>query len=283
MKHVFFIIALIMPVLLSAQVNNQEAYGNNASAGKYAEIRGIKMYYETYGSGQPLLLIHGNSGSIRDWSAQIPYFAGKYRVIVADSRDHGNTLDTFHMQDSLSYEMMSDDYDALLTYLKIDSALVVGWSDGGINGLLLAMRHPQKVKKLAVTGANLWPDTTAIDPFVHNMFLAQYKRFEARPQSVEKTVVMRHYKLIFTQPNIPTTALKQINCPTLVMAGDHDVIRLQHTILIAQSIPNSNVWIAPNAGHGLPVLQYKNNFNKEVDDFFSRTFKKIQGYDLMRN
>jgi pimeloyl-ACP methyl ester carboxylesterase len=69
----------------------------------------------------------------------------------------------------------------------------------------------------------------------------------------------------------------------LVVAGDHDAVKVQHTALIAQSIPNSNLWIAPNAGHGLIVFQYKDKFNTEVEDFFNRKFKKIQGYDMFKN
>src|ERR1700710_473871 len=137
-------------------------YGRNAAVGKYADIRGFKMYYETYGQGEPLLIIHGNGGSINNFLYQIPYFAKNYHVILADSRAQGKSVDH---ADSLSYEMMTDDLNALLDKLNLKSCYVIGWSDGGINGLLLAIRHPDKVKKLAVTGANLWPDTTAVDPF----------------------------------------------------------------------------------------------------------------------
>jgi len=91
-----------------------------------------------------------------------------YKVILADSRAQGKSVDA---SDTLSYEMMSDDLNALLDTLHLESCYVIGWSDGGINGLLLAMRHPDKVKKLAVTGANLWPDTTAVDPSVYNMVM----------------------------------------------------------------------------------------------------------------
>ena len=140
-------------------------YGRNPAVGKYADIRGFKMYYETYGKGEPLLIIHGNGGSINNFLYQIPYFAQNYQVILADSRAQGKSVDP---SDSLSYEMMTDDLNALLDQLGLKSCYVIGWSDGGINGLLLAIRHPDKVKKLAVTGANLWPDTTAVDPFVYN-------------------------------------------------------------------------------------------------------------------
>jgi len=146
-------------------------YGSNKEVGKYYSIRGFKMYAEVYGTGQPLLIIHGNGGSIDNFLYQIPYFSKKYKVIVADSRAQGKSKDE---SDSLSYEMMADDYAALLDQMKIDSAFVIGWSDGGINGLLLAIRHPEKVKKLAVTGANLWPDTTAVFNDVEQMVLPEY-------------------------------------------------------------------------------------------------------------
>jgi len=102
------------------------------------------MYYEVYGSGEPLLIIHGNGGSINNFLYQIPYFEKNYKVILADSRSQGKSVDN---SDSLSYEMMTDDLNALLDSLHLDSCNVIGWSDGGINGLLLAIRHPDKVKK----------------------------------------------------------------------------------------------------------------------------------------
>jgi len=152
-----------------AQLKDEKIlYGHDSTAGRFYNIRGIKMYCEVYGSGQPLLIIHGNGGSLRDFVYQIPYFSKKYKVIVADSRSQGRSADP---GDSLTYEMMADDYAALLTALAIDSALVIGWSDGGIEGLLLAIRHPEKVKKLAITGANLSPDTTAVSEDIIHMVL----------------------------------------------------------------------------------------------------------------
>jgi pimeloyl-ACP methyl ester carboxylesterase len=134
-------------------------YGNDPLTGKYYSIRGFEMYCEVYGEGRPLLMIHGNGGSPAAFKKNIPYFSKKYKVIVADSRAQGKSEDS---GDSLSFEMMSDDFAALLDILHIRKTYVIGWSDGGINVLLLAMRHPDKVIKLASTGANLWPDSTAI-------------------------------------------------------------------------------------------------------------------------
>ena len=126
------------------------------------------MYAEVYGEGQPLLIIHGNGGSINNFIYQIPYFSTKYKVIVADSRAQGKSADS---GDSLTYEMIADDYAALLDKMNIDSAYVIGWSDGGIEGLLLSIRHPKKVKKLAITGANLVPDTTAVPQEIWDMVI----------------------------------------------------------------------------------------------------------------
>ena len=254
-------------------------FGRNAAIGKYADIRGFKMYYETYGKGEPLLIIHGNGGSINNFLYQIPYFAKSYQVILADSRAQGKSADP---ADSLSYEMMTDDLNALLDKLNLKSCYVIGWSDGGINGLLLAIRHPDKVKKLAVTGANLWPDSTAVDPFVYNWALNMNKKVsdslkKMNPPSPELKNEHKLLHLLTYEPHIKVEDLSKITCPTLVIGGDHDVILPKHTMLIAQSIPKSYLWILPNSGHSTPIY-YKELFNQVVGDFFSKPYRKIDAF-----
>jgi len=249
-------------------------YGHNKSKGKFYNIRGFKMYAETYGQGAPLLIIHGNGGSIRDFIYQIPYFEKKYKVIIADSRAQGNSADS---GDTLTYEMMADDYAALLDAMKIDSAYVIGWSDGGINALLLAIRHPDKVKKLASTGANLVPDTTAVPKEVWDIALPTYlalkEKTQKTPREKDQYKLMR---LLAEQPHIPLTELQKISCPSLIIGGDHDVIKPEHTLLIYKNIPNAYLWILPNSGHSTPVF-YKDEFNRVVDSFFSTPFRVIKG------
>ncbi|MGZ3874645.1 MAG: alpha/beta fold hydrolase [Mucilaginibacter sp.] len=254
-------------------------YGRNPAAGEYADIRGFKMYYETYGKGEPLLIIHGNGGSINNFLYQIPYFAKNYQVIIADSRAQGKSIDH---TDSLSYEMMTDDLNALLDKLNLKQCYVIGWSDGGINGLLMAIHHPDKVKKLAVTGANLWPDTSAVDPFVYNYAMKMnqagrdtLKKIKNPTPEMKNQVKLLH--LLSYEPHIKVEDLQKISCPTLVIGGDHDVILPKHTLLIAQSIPNSYLWILPNSGHSTPIY-YKDMFNQVVGDFFAKPYRKISGY-----
>ncbi len=261
--------SILLPNLVSGQnpdVNpfDTTRYGRNDKVGKFVYVRGFDMYYETYGKGEPLLIIHGNGGSINNFVYQIPYFAQHYHVIIADSRAQGKSTDN---SDSLSYEMMADDLNALLDKLGIDSCYVIGWSDGGINGLLLAIRHPDKVKKLAVTGANLWPDTTAVDPFVYHWAMNYNDSLERVKQTREVKNERKLAHLLSYEPRITLQQLHSIKCPTLVIGGDHDVILPRHTLLIAENIPRSYLWILPDSGHSTPI-QYKDDFNREVYDFF---------------
>jgi len=247
--------------------NIQPLYGNNQQVGKFYDVRGIKLYCEIYGEGSPLLFIHGNGGNIKSFEKQIPYFSSKYKVIIPDSRAQGRSDDP---SDSLSYDMMADDFAELLNQLNIDSVKVIGWSDGGINGLLLAIRHPEKVKMLAITGANITPDTTAIFPNDFNGMSSTVNTLKDKTNKTdqEKTDYKLN-KLMCEQPNIPLSDLQKIAIPTLVIAGDHDLIRLNHTLLIHQNIKNAFLWILPNSGHAT-LKQYPEEFNQKVDAFLSK-------------
>ena len=269
---------VVIPVVfVSAQSSSIDTtkIGDNAKVGRYIKIRGFNMYYETYGAGQPLLLIHGNGGSISNFMYQVPYFSKNYKVIVADSRAQGKSIDT---GDSLSYEMMADDFNALLDALHLDSCYVIGWSDGAVNGLLLAMRHPAKVKKLAVTGAKLSPDISAVDATANEWALKYNESLEKIKQTPEVKNRSKVARLLSYQPHLIPAQLSSIHCPTLVIGGDHDVILPKHTLLIAASIPRSYLWILPDAGNSTPVY-FKDQFNEVVGTFFRNPYKKIEGLD----
>ena len=251
----------------------QGSYGTNDKAGHYLATRGVRLYYEVYGQGEPLLLLHGNGGSIASMGNQIPFFSLHYKVIAVDTRAHGRSKDP---SDSLSFEQIVDDFNALLDSLHLDSAYVIGWSDGGIDALLLAIRHPDKVKKMAFTGANLWPDTTGLTPFVWETMLRQKPEFDKKPRTPANLNEKKIFDLDFYQPHISLDQLHHITCPTLVIGGDHDIIPVRHTVLIAENIPQSYLWIVPNSGHSVPVFK-KDLFNTLIEAFFTHPYRKIEG------
>jgi pimeloyl-ACP methyl ester carboxylesterase len=240
-------------------------YGNNDAAGKFYDIRGIKIYAEIYGAGPPLLLLHGNGGDISAFSGNIPYFAQHYRVIAMDSRDQGRSTDN---GTKLTFEEMADDSAALLDVLHIKSADVLGWSDGGIVALLMAIRHPDKVLKLAASGANLWPGPDAFGPDEWQEMTSDYeaRRNEVRTTDDEKDR-WKLFLLDYEEPHISLRALHTIRCACLIIGGDRDLITVAHTTLISQNIPKAQLWIVPNAHHDV-LVNHRDQFNQNVDQFF---------------
>jgi len=242
-------------------------YGSNPAAGHYYEVRGIKLYVEIYGKGRPLLLTHGNGGNISAFSKTIPYFEKSHRVIAVDSRAHGRSKDP---GDSLSFEMMADDFAALLDQMHVDSADVIGWSDGGINAIVLAMRHPEKVRRLVSTGANLWPDSTAMNPEGWVRDQAYYEKNKDHVWTTpEEKARWKYFYLDWKEPNIPLEALHVIKCPSLIISGDRDVINLEHTVKIFQNIPGANLWVLPNSGHAT-LIEHAEEFNRKVEEFLKQ-------------
>jgi pimeloyl-ACP methyl ester carboxylesterase len=262
---------------LYLQVQAQVQYGDNKAAGHYLTTRGIKLYYETYGQGDPLLMLHINGGSINVFTYQIPYFSRNYRVIAVDSRAQGKTEDG---KDSLTFEMMADDFNALLDSLHLDSCYVLGWSDGGISGLLLALRHPEKVKKLVVSGPNLWPDTTGLQPFIFHWLENMADSLRRLPPTPKNKNDLKIVDLDLREPHMTLEQLHEIKCPTLVIGGDHDAIPSYHLWQISQNIPKSYLWIVPNSGHFVAVYK-KDFFNAVARDFFQTPYKKIEGMGML--
>lgn len=273
-----FIVALVVitPLVVAVYLHTKKVfYGNNPEAGHYVNVRGIKIYYEIYGSGKPLLFLHGNGMSINSFSNQIPSFSDEYKVIAVDSRAQGRSVDT---GDSLSYEMMADDFNSLLDYLQLDSCYVLGWSDGAINALLLAIRHPEKVQKLAITGANLWPDSTAVEPSIYRWLINKVDSLSKLPRTADTENRYKLMSMMLKEPHISVQQLKSVKCPALVIGGDHDALLPKHTVLIAESIPQSYLWILPHSGHATPV-NYTKQFNETVLNFFKNPYKPIEGLD----
>jgi pimeloyl-ACP methyl ester carboxylesterase len=238
--------ALCLTLSGGTLVKSTPPYGHNKAAGKYCRLPGVKLYYETYGSGEPLLLLHGNGESINSFRKQIDAFSAHFHVIAVDTRAQGQSVDT--QTKPLTYELFAADMKTLLDSLHLAKASIVGWSDGGNTGLLMAMHYPSYVQKLVTMGANLFPTTEAVEP----KMLRQSE--QARQALAKKGDVAqeRLLTLVLTEPHMTYGELATIQAPTLILAGEKDIIKRAHTQAIADHIPHAQVVILPGVTHYAP-------------------------------
>lgn len=223
----------------------------------FAEIRGISMYYRVYGEGpgEPVLMIHGGLGSADVWNEQVAALALDRTVVVADSRGQGRSGRT---AEPITYEAMAEDYVALLDRLGLGKVALVGWSDGGIIGLEIAIRHPERLARLFVQAANTTPAGLVPPP-----------RADApRPE-------LRHYDdvrdeihaLWANEPHITDAELAGIRVPTVVAIGEHDeAVSIAHDRAIAAAIPGARFLLLPDVGHAA-VLEDPAGYTRAVLDF----------------
>ena len=224
--------------------------------GEYIELPGVKTWYEVEGQGEPVLLLHGGFVTNETWGAQRTDFAANHRVFLPERRAHGHTPD---VEGRLSYHDMASDTIDFLTSVVGSSAHLVGWSDGGIVALLVAIARPDLVRKIAVTGANFKPapeigmaemlDELTADAPELGMFRAMYEA--ASPDGPEHwpIVVGKLAEMYRAEPDIPIEVLGRISAPTLVLVGDDDVVTLEHTIELYRAIPNSELAVVPGTSH----------------------------------
>jgi len=236
-----------------------------------APVNDIRMYYAVYGEGPPVLLIHGGLGHADIWGFQVPALAKDHRVIVADSRGHGRST---RSRKPFSYALMADDYLALLDFLKIDKAALVGWSDGGIIGLDIAIRHPERLSRLFAFAANYTPEGTrdvARSP-TFNAYLVRAREDYASmsPTPAEFDAFLKQISRMWaTEPRYSREQLRSITVPTMIFDGEHDeAIKPEHTREMAELIPGASLVIMKDASH-FAMWQKPEEFNATVRKFLA--------------
>lgn len=245
-------------------------YGNNVEIGKYADVNESKLYYEIYGSGTPVFLIHGNGSSSTDMKYQAESLKQKYQVIIVDSRAHGKSeINT----DSLTYDLMAKDYIALSEHLGIKKAHYFGWSDGANIALKVAGFKPEMVKSVFAFAAVLSPES--VQNFSKESMILESKTLKSEIQkkgiNQERNRKLQHLILTTYQPNAEKMQLelKKITCPVLVVAGQYDLVKEKETKEIHKLIKNSELMILQNATHFAPVYQYE-IINELTKQFFEK-------------
>jgi pimeloyl-ACP methyl ester carboxylesterase len=233
---------------------------------------GARIWFATFGSGPPVILLHGGSSSADLWGDQVPALvASGRRVIVIDSRGQGRST---RDRKPLGYELMERDVIAVMDALSVPKAAVVGWSDGAILGLIMAMKDPDRVTKVFAFGANMdlngFNPTGAFAPIlgkVETLLKDDYARIAPPPQDYGATA-RDILAMQLSQPTYTPAQLAAIHGPDIMIAdGEHEEFILrQHTQYLARTIPGATLLILPGVSHFAP-LQDPDGFNKAVLDF----------------
>lgn len=195
-------------------------------------VNNVKLYYEIYGQGKPIILVHGNSETHEIFDVLIENLKENYKVYALDSRCHGKSQNT----NKISYDLMAEDMIEFIKKLNISKPVFYGFSDGGIVGLLIAIKEPKLLSKIIISGANL------------------------NPKGMKKSMLLvskigyfftknKFLKMMIKEPNITIEDLGQIEIPAYILAGQKDVIKEEHTKLIAKNIKNSKLVIIPKENH----------------------------------
>ncbi|MDR6569001.1 alpha/beta fold hydrolase [Chitinophaga ginsengisegetis] len=296
-KRIIAILLVVATIVISCQPRPKDQENNSAEPAKtpagqhakpaesgYADVNGLKMYYEVYGKGKPIVLLHGSYMTIPlNWSHIIPLLAGDRKVIVAEMQGHGRTRD---IPREFSYEGMADDVSGLLRHLKIDSADIVGYSMGGGVAFQFAVRHPEQVRRLVVlsgayTHDGWWPDVEAMyatinaDMFKGSPIQKQYDSLGNDPAHFPEFV--KKVISIDLKPYDWSKDVKNIQAPIFMAIGDADGIRYEHALELFRAkgggkmgdihgLPKSRLAIIPGTTH-IGMMQRTDLLIPMITDF----------------
>ncbi len=205
----------------------------------FVTVNDINLHYEVKGEGQPLMMVHGNSETHEIFDVASEVLKDYYKVYLIDSRDHGQS----DKVKELHYDDMADDMVKFMEELDLKDVVYYGFSDGGIIGLLAAMKT-DRISRMVLSGANM--TVNGVKPALKPLIKVLY--FFTKDQKME---------MMLREPDIKPEDLKKISVPVSVVAGEKDMVTYEETKLIADSIPEAKLRIIPKAGHGSYIVHKK--------------------------
>ena len=229
-----------------SNIKEHKHIGNHKN-GKYISVNNVRLYYEIYGHGKPLLLLHGNGQSMAAFTYQLEVFSKYYKVILVDCRGRGKS--SFDRSKELTFALQAEDIKLFLDSLHIEKTHIVGWSDGGIIGLVFAIMYPKKVTKLVTMGSNINPEGLKDLEELHHYI----KKLQTNNINHKNDMRILLCKLMANYPTLTYKDLHAITAKTLIMVGDQDSIKHSHTIKIYEAIKDAQLAILPNESHFLPI------------------------------
>ena len=238
----------------------------------FAPVNGIKIWYASFGRGEPVILLHGGLANSDYWGDQVRALQKHYHVVVMDSRGHGRST---RDEKPYGYDLMASDVLGLMDHLKIGKAAIVGWSDGAIIGLDIAMHHPERVTKLFAFAANSDPGGVK-DVGQSPVFTAYIARAEKEYEALSTTP--KEYQAFLdqishmwaSQPHWTAADLAKITTPTWIVDADHDeAIKRENTLFMADRIPDAELLLLPGVSH-FGFIQDPDQFSFAIVHFLSR-------------
>lgn len=202
-----------------------------------ANVNGISLFYETAGHGAPLLLLHGNGEDHHIFNRLVNKLASDFTVYAIDSRNHGQSEKT----NDYHYETMAEDLYGFIKTMQLDQVNIIGFSDGAIISLMLAMEHCEVVHKMALLGVNLKPED-----FTEEVYQFMKDTYEETKDPL--------YKLMLEQPNIELDAVKEVTTPTLLIAAEHDIYKPETFDKLLAMLPDAVLKIMPGHDHGSYIV-----------------------------
>ena len=235
MRKVILVIVCLCSIIL---VHAQERIEVDGLEGKgyYLETDWGKTYYEIYGEGQPLLILHGNGGSSKSKRYMTKEFAQNHLVIAMDARCHGNSTCP---ESDLDYFELAEDVYNLMEHLGHEKYAIWGHSDGGILGLILGYTHTDKIDRMLLSGANA--QLQGLEPELIEI-MSNFER-------IKDPMMKKHIKLMYDQKPIPVSELKKVSVPVMLMVGDRDAVKLDHTLDMFKALPMAQLCVLPGTTH----------------------------------
>ena len=237
-----------------------------------AAVNGVSVFHAQFGEGPPVVLLHGGLANSSWWGHQVEALARRFTLIVTDTRGHGRSP---VMSRRFGYDIFAEDVAALMDALQIPSAAIVGWSDGAITGLQLAITRPDRVTKLFAFGANATVDGMKPDGAKSRVFAAFVSRCKAEyatisPHPERWAQLVDGIRPVWrTQPAFTKAQLARVKAPTAISDGEYDeIIRREHTVLMSREIAGARLMIQPQVSH-FAMLQNPGQFNRALMDFLA--------------
>ncbi|HEV3089070.1 MAG TPA: alpha/beta hydrolase [Candidatus Elarobacter sp.] len=237
----------------------------------YVTNEGARIWYASYGSGPPVVLLHGGLGHSGNWGYQVPMLlSAGYRVVPIDSRGHGRST---RDQRPFSYELMASDVLTVMDAARVEKAAVAGWSDGACIALILAMTVPSRITGVFFFACNMDPsgtkETVHPSPALDRCFrrhAKDYAELSSTPDQF-KDFVEAVSLMMKTEPNYSADQLARIGVPVAIVLGEHDeFIKREHAEYLARNIPGSELIVLPDVSHFAP-LQRPEQFNTVLREF----------------